>query len=213
MTSSTSVFCLCLLLVTTAQADPEPAAFASMLAGRFDSQLLLAADEPSSENRLIARFERVAAADIGEFVFYQQLNDGADLRVYRQRLLVLSIGTSGEIMQSAFSFKEPEHFVAVLDKDYVFPGVKHEDLIEFMPAGCEQIWHPVDGGYTGYVDPVRCIIISSRTGKPRGIEAEAELTSTELRLTERGYDEAGQQIFGSKPGEFNIMPRVVKESR
>ena len=46
------------------------------------------------------------------------------------------------------------------------------------------------------------------TGKPRLIGAETELTSDALKQTERGYDENGEQLFGTAPGEYLILKRV-----
>ena len=79
----------------------------------------------------------------------------------------------------------------------------------FMPDGCEQVWTRTAEGFRGYVDPTRCEITSSRTGKQRQIESENLLTQDSISLVERGYDpETGEQLFGSPQGESLLLGRV-----
>ena len=78
-----------------------------------------------------------------------------------------------------------------------------------MPNGCKQTFKPTDDGFHGLVDPAKCVITSSRTGKLRGIGAESLLTETTLKLAERGFDaDTGEQLFGTKPGDYIELQRV-----
>ncbi len=158
------------------------------------------ADNPFTDTRF-----RIDAPDLGEHVYYYQVNDGPDLEVYRQRVLVVSVGDDGAISQVALSFKDPDKYAnAPAD---AFAGLTMESLLPGLPAGCEQIWSVTDGDFSGYVDPETCMIISSRTGKPRSIEAESILSEKGLLLAERGFDENGEQLFGTEPGEYLTLER------
>ncbi len=200
-----TLMCLLLaLLLVPALADDKLDRLADLMDGKFDTH----AKRPDlpPEDRLVDQRTRVTAPALGDYVFYQQLNHGETLEVYRQRVLVLAV-TDGTVQQKAYALREPEQFV---DADpAVFESISMEDVEVFMPDGCEQVWKPRADGYHGYVDPERCVIISSRTGKERQIEAENVLTRGWISTAERGYDpETGEQLFGSPKGELLLLHRV-----
>ena len=191
---------LMLSLTTTAVAESTIDKLGAMLEGTFEST--------DPDNSFIDRRTRVAAPELGDHVFYYQLNDGPDLEVYRQRILVLNDDAEdGAIRQSAWTLNDPEPFVDATRDD--FAELTLEQVTATMPEGCEQVWTATDDGFRGYVDPQRCTIISSRTGKPRKIEAESVLTKDALQLAERGFDENDEQLFGTPPGELMTLRRVA----
>ena len=159
------------------------------------------------ETRMIDRRVRIDAPAVGDVVFYLQINQGPELAVYRQRILVLETDpASGDVVQRAFSLNDPERWV-----DAEPPQLKDltmDDMERTLPEGCEQVWTKTARGYRGYTDPGTCRIISSRTGKPRRIEAVTELTESSLSLVERGFDEQGNQLFGTKPGDSYVLRRI-----
>ena len=188
-----------LLIPACALAESDIDRLDALMQGVFES---VDAEDPFRDKRV-----RVHAPGIGEYVYYYQVNSGPEMKVYRQRLLVLEADPeSGEILQHAWSLKEPEQKIDAAADDFAEFTV--DDIEPTMDDGCEQVWQPADDGFRGYVDPKRCVIISSRTGKPRGIEAESVLTSESLQLAERGYDENGEQLFGTPPGELFFLKRI-----
>ncbi len=198
---------VCLLLTATltpAQADDRLEQLAGLMHGTFDTHAAQANLPP--EDRLVDHRTRVAAPRLGRYVFYQQLNHGEALEVYRQRVLVFAV-IDGAIEQRAYALREAERYV---DADAaVFESVGMDDLEAFMPEGCEQVWTKTGDGFRGYVDPQRCEIVSRRSGKPLQIEAENVLTPDSISSVERGYDpETGEQVFGSPQGEFLLLSRV-----
>lgn len=169
-----------------------------LMQGSFNSTNL---ESPFTDTRI-----RVEAPDLGEYVYYYQVNDGPELEVYRQRVLALSVDNEGVISQVALSLAEPEKYANASAE--AFAGINAESFVPGLPDGCEQIWTETENGFRGYVDPTKCVVISSRTGKPRGIEAESILTADTLLLAERGYDENGKQLFGTERGKYLTLKRV-----
>ncbi|MGI9233623.1 MAG: chromophore lyase CpcT/CpeT [Woeseiaceae bacterium] len=182
---------------------------AEMLAGTFDSRLVVSnqSDRQSDNNRFVDHRIRLTLPALGPYVFYQQINQHADLEVYRQRVLVLQVSeTTGQIEQRSFSLRDALRFVDADAEAFVSIGTA--DLNDFMAEGCEQVWTKMPDGYRGYVDPDTCTIVSKRTGKLRSIESESRLTKDALALAERGFDaETGEQLFGTSPGAFLKLGR------
>ncbi len=192
-----------LFMMSAVFADSELEQLATLIEGTFDSHL--ANPEQPLEQRLVDRRIRLNNSELGDVVFYQQINHREDLSVYRQRILVVS-EVGGELLQHAYALLEAGKFVdAGVD---AFTTLNERDLDAFMPDGCEQVWTRTADGFRGYVDPERCQIISSRSGLAREIEAENILTHDSASLVERGYDaETGEQLFGSPQGESFLLRR------
>ena len=182
---------------------------AAMMQGRFDTHAPGHTAEPADDSRLTDSRQRVTAPTLGDVVFYLQLNQGADLRLYRQRILVFAIDeASGAIVQNAYVLREPGRFVDAVSGDAVLDGLTADDVEPMFAEGCGQVWQREADGFAGYTDPATCRIISGRTGRPRRIEAETRLTATTLSLAERGYDDEMNQLFGTPVGELTTLHRV-----
>ena len=197
--------CFAILAVPAAVADTALDEISELMAGKFDTHVLQ--PELAAEERLVDERTRIVAPQIGDYVLYQQLNHRENLEVYRQRILVLAPGENDVVEQRAYALNEPQWYVDA--EPASFQSLSMDDLDAFMPDGCEQLWTRTKTGFKGYVDPKRCVIISSRTGKPRQIESENLLTRETLSLAERGFDpESGEQLFGTAPGEYLELGRV-----
>ena len=192
---------LLLLATTPVLADDELEELADLMDGTFTNfaDAKLAEDGAFSDRRT-----RIVAPDIGEFVFYLQLNQDEGLQLYRQRVFTLE-RRNDRIEQRTYRLKSPEKFVdATADS---FDGFSREDVEPYFTKGCEQVWSRDGDRFRGYVNPQSCRIISSRTGKPRLIEAENRLDENELHLAERGFDPDGKQLFGTPQGEALRLTR------
>ncbi len=187
------------------QAQGEIDMLVGLLEGSFDNNGMT--EDAPADDRMIDKRIRISAPQIGEYVLYQQINHRELLDVYRQRVLVLSTDEFGAVIQNAYALREPEWYVDATRE--TFERLTYDDLVAFMPEGCQQTWTQTADGYRGYVDPAMCSIISSRTGKQRLIEAESIVSQSTLKLAERGFDpETGEQLFGTEPGEFLLLRRV-----
>ena len=198
---ATLILCCCGASCASVKSDVYE--LATLLEGSFDSHYENS-DLPASERMIDSRI-RLDIPRLGEFVFYQQINQKAGLDVYRQRILVL-VNTDSGIQQHAYKLTQPDRFIGAVSQD--FASLTDDDLDLFMPDGCELTWTRTASGFRGYVDPKQCVIISSRTGKPRRIESETILTAELEALAERGFDaDSGKLLFGSAPGEMLTLRR------
>ena len=180
---------------------------ASAMEGRYDTHAPGIETTVAPTDRLVDSRQRVDAPSLGAAVFYLQLNTGEDLKLYRQRILVLAETDAG-VVQTAFTLREPEKYVDARSGDRVLSNVTVDDIEPMFETGCGQHWEPREQGYYGHTDPKTCRIISSRTGKPRRIEGETLLDGNRLELAERGFDDEMNQLFGSPIGERTTLYRV-----
>lgn len=204
--------CLALLIASVpAQAD-DLQTLARLMDGRFAAHPDSLGQGVQPEDQFVDWRQRVEAPSLGNYVFYQQLNQGSDLELYRQRIFVLSWNPdTREIEQQTFRLRHPQHYVDARANDAAFEGFSATDVEPYFAEGCIQIWTPTNDGFRGYLDPDNCRIISSRTGKARLIESENLLTTDGLAIAERGYDEARQQLFGTPPNELLKLTRLLPD--
>jgi len=177
--------------------------------------------QPMQDRRL-----RVNAPQLGEHVIYLQVNTGPELeKIYRQRIFVFrEVPGSAEIQQISYSFKHPEPFADAAGKPNhaaeQFLALDENDFEATLPDHCVQTWHQPDGqgdkkgahsspAWVELVSPDRCRIWSERSQAWRRIGSETRLFPDRIEVAERGFDDAGEQVFGTPPGEFLVLPRVV----
>lgn len=186
------------LFSTNIHADNVLDRLDEMMQGKFEA---VDPERPFTDKRI-----RINAPELGEYVYYYQINSGPEMKVYRQRILIVRLNDAGLPSQVALNLVAADEYAdAAAD---AFSGFGDADVEPFLPEGCEQVWTPNDDGFKGYVDPATCIILSSRTGKPRGIEAEMILSAERMLSAERGFDENGEQLFGTEPGEYLELKRA-----
>ncbi|MDJ0750013.1 MAG: chromophore lyase CpcT/CpeT [Woeseiaceae bacterium] len=197
-----AVFLALLLSGAPAIAD-ELHTLARMMDGRFATHAETLSQAVQPDDQFVDWRQRILAPSLGDHVFYQQLNQGTDLELYRQRVFVLRLNPDTDsIEQHTFRLRHPQRYVDARAGDAAFEGFSADDVEPYFKEGCIQIWTRTDDGFRGYLDPDTCRIVSSRTGKPRLIEAENLLTPDSLSIAERGYDESHQQLFGTPPNEL-----------
>jgi hypothetical protein len=172
---------------------------------RIDPAALVGEEMPE----LLDRRVRVDAPNIGKHVVYWQLNSGPDEKVYRQRLLVFVPSTKGEeIVQVTWSLRDSEQFVDAFDDEALFATLTHADLEQSLPEGCDQVWDRTENGWYGRVSPDICRVWSERRQMWRRIGAEAKVEPDAYWQAERGFDDDGKQVFGTKPGEMYRLQRI-----
>lgn len=194
------------MLATTSALADDVERLAALMQGRFDSHPPNAGTT-DAEQRFVDSRQRADAPELGDVVFYLQLNRGADLELYRQRILVFT-EHEGRIEQRAYTLKDPSQFVDAKTGDDRLRGIRTTDIEPMFAEGCAQTWTATDDGFAGHTNPATCRIISSRTGNPRRIEAETILRRESLALAERGFDDDMNQLFGTPPGEVTTLYRV-----
>jgi len=198
---------LWLLTGAVAHADMVADMLASM-EGTYRSDPAVLADAELPD--LLDRRVRVDAPAFGEHVVYWQLNSGPEREVYRQRLLVFT-AAGDEIVQATWSFREPEQFADAFDAPGLFADLTEADVEPTLPDGCDQVWSRTDDGWYGRVNPDSCRVWSERRQQWRRIGAEAMVLPDAYLQAERGFDDEGTQLFGTKPGEMYRLERITAE--
>ncbi|MFQ5636359.1 MAG: chromophore lyase CpcT/CpeT [Gammaproteobacteria bacterium] len=192
----------------TAADDPDPVEdMLAMIEGTYRSVPGEPADAELPD--LLDRRARVTAPALGDHVVYWQLNSGSERDVYRQRLLVFVAADNGEIVQTTWSLRKPEKFVDAFDNPDLFTDLGANDVEPSLPTGCEQIWHRTPAGWYGSVSADSCRVWSQRRQMWRRIGAEAKVTADALWQAERGFDDDGTQVFGTKTGELYRLDRIT----
>lgn len=158
----------------------------------------------NTDSVLRDRRVRVSSDALEGVWFYTQINRAAEEKVYRQRLSHLTLSEDGKsVVQNAYGLKTPEKYTDAWNTPGLLSSISADDYDPYFDGGCEQAWTPEpDGGWTGYVDPLTCIIKSKRRNQEIRIESEGYLSKDEFRTNERGFDKDMNFLWGSKPGEM-----------
>ena len=164
---------------------------------------------PVDKNKLPARDLRLRlnAPDIGSDVVYWEVRTDDGAKPYRQRILAFSSADDGAIVQQqtwAMKTEWPES----IDAD-TFKQLSYDDLEQQISGNCSNSWRRGASGWISSVDPKKCRIWSERRQAWRRIESETIISKSSLRRAERGFDDDGVQVWGTPPGEYLEMHRVV----
>ena len=183
-------------------------ALIDLMAGEFRSK----PDDGSSDDQfelLVDRRTVIHAPQLGSHVVFWQLNTGEDEQLYRQRLLVFEfVPDRDAIIQTTWSFREPGNFVDAFTDSQRLAAISLDDLERTLPVGCEQTWRPAEQGWAALLKAKDCRIWSERRKSWRLIEAEVKVTAEAYWQAERGFDDAGKQVFGTPPGQLYRLERV-----
>jgi hypothetical protein len=189
--------------------DEEIRDMLNMMQGTYQSD---PTEEPDEElPDLLDRRVVVSAPALGRHVVYWQLNSGPERKVYRQRILTFAAGDDGQIVQTTWSLRDPEAFVDAFASPERFAPLTSDNVEASLPDGCDQVWRRSEDGWYAEVDPDTCRVWSERRQMWRRIGAEARVAPDAYFQAERGFDDDGNQVFGTKPGELYRLNRVPAE--
>ncbi|MBK6599583.1 MAG: chromophore lyase CpcT/CpeT [Proteobacteria bacterium] len=165
----------------------------------------------SSDDPMTVRQVRFVAAGLPGTVLYWQIDTGAEAKVYRQRVTVLTEAAGGVVRGTTYAFNQPALFVNAWDKMSALEALTPADLKPGFEANsdadCDMKYRRSGSGWRGTVDPNVCRFWSSRRNAERGLGAVSEIDSAGLRQTEWAFDEAGKLAFGSGPDKLITMVR------
>lgn len=139
---------------------------------------------------------------------YHQRNAGPDLgRITRQRVLSLQAQPDGRVMQTDYAVPIPvpetpettNQWLATLTRDQLRPE---------MSADCDMIWVEMPNGWSGQIDPSRCVITPPTQSGERYFGARANLVGSRLRIAETGYDQDGNRLWGEEDGQWVVLYRT-----
>ena len=184
--------------------DSSAAQLASSMVGTFATR----ADAPGTA---FADFRAsLPTMGDGQWIYFQR-NQGADMQVYRQRVLQLIDQPDGSVSQITYTIAEPERFATAPQDAAALAPLNSADLTALLNEGCEQLWRydaDRDGGsWIGRVNPDSCTIYSQRRQTEIRIGSETRLTGDALYEAERGFDLEGNQLWGTPAGEYSTIYR------
>lgn len=144
---------------------------------------------------------KIDALGPGQWLYHQR-NEGPDLaQITRRRVLSLRAQPDGRVIQTDYAVpasppgtpQTTKQWLATLTLDQLRPA---------MSPGCEMIWIEMPNGWSGQIDPGRCVITPPAQSGERYLGARANLVGSRLRTAETGYDEDGNRLWGEGDGQW-----------
>ncbi len=141
----------------------------------------------------------VEANIIGKQTYYVQQTDATNPQhVLSQQLYSFEMTYDEQaIAQTIYNFKEPDRWVRGHDRPDIFKSIVPDDLSS--TSGCELKWDFADDQFIGHSSAASCRGVG---GSGARTEVKMELTTTELKLSERAFDSAGNVISGRRDDPF-----------
>ncbi len=123
-------------------------------------------------------------------------------------MIAFDLDAEGErIIQAAYALAEPGRWRDAHTNPDLFKGlIPHEELR--AATGCELVWKKEGERFTGANDAARCRASSRVTGATVRLEMRAELTPSELALSDRSYDAAGRLVYGPPDEPYRFVKRA-----
>jgi len=176
---------------------------ATWLAGTYDTADQARADQNFFNIHL--SLCRVSAPELGPRVLYVEQAMAATLTApYRQRLYVVEPGAQGgqQAQSRVFELVDPRAAVGTCGRlPIVFTAAQ---TIERPGCVVQLDWQADAGAFVGGTDGQSCL--SSLRGA-NYTTSEVSLTSTRLVSLDRGWTDAGVQVWGSTRGPYEFIRR------
>lgn len=188
---------------SAAAARAEVEQLADWLEGSFSSQAQAQSDPSYFDIRL--RMGRIwAERTDGPWLYVEQARADMPDRPYRQRVYRLSRRSDGRLLSAIYTLPEPvSRFAGALDQDgaAIFATVSPEQLT--LLDGCTVVltWDAAARRYIGGTEGQGCA--STREGA-RYTTSQIELAEGVLVSWDRGFDDAGQQVWGATAGGYRF---------
>lgn len=185
--------------------DFELQALTRLMQGDYFSD----ADGGAREGRPIyQRIRNITPPDGRKHAMYSEMrHDGADGYYYRQLIYLFD--------EAPDRTENRMQALRVADKDAAAMLIENPDalatgLVETTSAisdTCYTVWEHNTDGFSGWIDPERCIITGKR-GDQRRIESRTQIMPAAIGQLERGYSIDGTLLFGTPTDDPYIWPRV-----
>jgi hypothetical protein len=186
--------------------DHDLAQLAEMMTGSFSSEEQAAADSAYFDIRLhMARIwpER----DDGFWLYVEQAAAGSADRPYRQRIYHLRRTSADTLASAVFVLPGPEAFVGAWQDPGKFAGLTPDSLSE--REGCAVFLTRLDDStFGGGTRGGEC---SSSLRGASYATSEVEVRSDGLLTWDRGFDAAGNQVWGATRGGYVFRKRPASQ--
>ncbi len=141
-------------------------------------------------------------------MYAEMRHDGPEGEFYRQLIYLFDeTPDRSENQMQAYRVIDKNAAAALIDDRASFADGRVE-ISNPLSEDCYTVWSAIEGGYTSWIDPARCII-TGRRGDQRRIESRTQITQNAIGQLERGYSEEWELLFGNADGDLYIWPRVA----
>lgn len=185
--------------------DVELQALTRMLQGDYFSD---AAGGAREGRPIYQRIRNITPPNGHRHAMYSEMrHDGPDGEYYRQLIYLFDEAPdrTENRMQALRVADKDIAATLIADPDALATGAV--ETTSAISDTCYTVWQTLDDGYSGWIDPERCIITGKR-GDQRRIEARTQISSHSIRQLERGFSIDGDLLFGTATDDPYIWPRV-----
>jgi hypothetical protein len=180
-----------------ARADRELSRLVDWMTGTFSSARQAAAD--SSFYEIILRMTPIWPERIdGYWLYVEQAVAAFEHRPYRQRIYHVARTGAGELQSAVYELPEPRRFIGAWRHPDFFGTLSYASLEP--REGCAiALTRRGDGAYAGSTPGQLCK--SSLHGASYAT-SEVVITAEGMTSWDRGFDEAGRQVWGAEKGGY-----------
>jgi hypothetical protein len=175
---------------------------AGVMAGEFDSNDQ--ADADKSYYHIVLRMKPMwTKSDDGYWLYVEQAVASSQHQPYRQRVYHLYLENDTTIVSKVYELQNPQNYIGAWQDDSRLAVLTADSLVDRQ--GCAIFLHQYEkGNYSGSTPGKECL--SSLRG---AAYATSEVTIYPDRLIswDRGWNEAGQQVWGAENGGYIFIKR------
>jgi len=194
--------------VAPAPAKAEPAAITAeveelvgLMAGSLSSRVQAQADPEYFDIRLHMLPIWTDRTD-GRWLYVEQAVAVAQAEPYRQRVYRVSAKDDGTLESAVYELTEPLRFALAWKDPSKLDALRHEDLA--LKAGCEVLLRKAGPGrFVGATAEKAC---PSDLRGASWASSEVEITKDGVLSWDRGFDQAGAQVWGATKGGYAFRP-------
>lgn len=138
--------------------------------------------------------------DDGRWLYVEQAMAVAQAEPYRQRVYRVSAREDGTIESAVYELPDPLRFALAWKDPSKLDALRHEDLVR--KDGCEVLLREAEPGrFVGATGQKSC---PSDLRGASYATSEVEITEVGVRSWDRGFDQAGAQVWGATKGGYSF---------
>lgn len=185
--------------------DVELQALTRLMQGDYFSD----ADGGAREGRPIyQRIRNITPPDGSSHAMYSEMrHDGPDGDYYRQLIYLFDEAPDrSENRMQALRVADQDAAATLIENPDAFAAGMVETTSAIADT-CYTVWEQNTDGFSGWIDPERCVITGKR-GDQRRIESRTRIMPSAIGQLERGFSIDGTLLFGTPTDDPYIWPRV-----
>lgn len=138
--------------------------------------------------------------DDGRWLYVEQAVAVSQAEPYRQRVYRVSAREDGTIESAVYELTDPLRFALAWKDPRKLDALRHEELVR--KDGCEVLLRQAEPGrFVGATGEKTC---ASDLRGASWATSEVEITADGVRSWDRGFDEAGAQVWGATKGGYSF---------